>query len=256
VDGQPAQAAPGRTMSVPERPAGAAEPFNEVLVSFLQGCGVGRLRALEIAAEVAPGMAGSPSKADVSDLLLSLVGRCVDDTHPITYVSVPVTTGRAYLEWQIRQGGGADDPARPAPEAPPEVVAANRRRAGEVVGRLRARVPGLVIDPSRLVHIDGWTQADYHAFWLRVIDKYAESIVFVDGWQYSVGCTIEFAEAIRLALRTLTEHFRPLDYTSGVRLIRTALREYAAARVNSVRLRRSLDAAERAVSAKAAAPRR
>jgi len=100
-----------------------------------------------------------------------------------------------------------------------------------------------------LIDIDSWQQSDYHAFWLKVIDKYADRLVFVDGWQYSVGCTIEFAEAVRVHLPTLTEHCERFDVDSGLRLVRTALQEYTAARVDAIPLRRALETAEKAAAA-------
>ena len=242
------QMAPRPATSVPMNHPGAVEPYGDVLVSFLQGCGVGRPAAVAVSSEVAPGRYERLSKTELADLLLSLAGRCVDDRHPVIYVSVPVTTGPAYLEWCMRHLDGSRDAKESTSVVVPEVVATNRDRAHQVVERVRARLPGLVIDPSRLVDIDGWEQRDYHAFWIRVIGKYADSVVVVDGWQYSVGCTIEFAEAIRLGLHTMTEHFESLYADTGMQLIRAAIREYAVARVDSARLRDSLHVVERAAT--------
>jgi len=51
----------------------------------------------------------------------------------------------------------------------------------------------MVIDPSSLVDMTAGSKADYHAFWLQS-SQHADELLFIDGWQYSVGCTIEFAE--------------------------------------------------------------
>lgn len=238
---------PSSRTSVPMNDPGAGEPYGDVLVSFLQGCGVDSPEAMAVSSEVAPGVYERLNKAELGDLLLSLVGRCVDDRHPVSYVSVPVTTGPAYLEWRMRHLNNSLD-AEESTSVVPEVVATNRERAHQVVERVRTRLPGLVIDPSRLVDIDDWEQSDYHAFWIRVIGEYADSVIFVDGWQYSVGCTIEFAEAVRLGLYTMTENLESLHIDTGLRLIRTAIEEYAVARIDPSRLRHSLDVVETAAT--------
>jgi hypothetical protein len=73
----------------------------------------------------------------------------------------------------------------------------------------------MVIDPSRLADVPGWEQADYHAFWTKVIDQHADKVIFLDGWQYSDGCTIEFAKAVQLGLPRLTEYLMPLNVAAG-----------------------------------------
>jgi hypothetical protein len=111
-----------------------------------------------------------------------------------------------------------------------------------------------VIDPSSLIDISGWGQKDYHAFWVGVIDQYAERILFLDGWQYSDGATTEFIAAIRLGLPTFTEHLSPLTVDDGKDLLRVAIEEYESVGLDPKLLRRSLNAADQVVPA--ARPRR
>ena len=233
-------------MSVPETRLAAGGPYRDVLVSFLEGCGVAEEDALRIVREIPLGANDQLSKTEIADLLLSLVGRGVDDRHPVTYVSVPITTGRGYLDWCIRHSDGSR-PSTKAWAVRQEVSQANRRHAREVIVRLRMQLSGMIIDPSRLVDIDDWKQSDYHTFWLKVIGRYVDKLIFVDGWQYSVGCTTEFAEGARLGLPLFTEHCRQLDVSSGLSLVRAALEEYQAAHVDSTPLRRALQLAEKAV---------
>lgn len=234
-------------MSIPQSVSATDGPYHDVLVSFLKGCGVAEEKAGRIIREVAPEPADQLNKTEISDLLLSLVGRGVDDRHPVTYVSVPITTGRAYLDWCIRHPDSSRRTTR-AWVVRQEVSDANRRHARDVIGKLRARLPGMVIDPSSLVDIDHWKQADYHAFWLKVISKHADELLFIDGWQYSVGCTIEFAEGVRLSLPLLTERREQFDVDAGLRLIYKALQEYSDARIDSTPLRGALETAEKAAT--------
>jgi hypothetical protein len=146
-----------------------------------------------------------------------------------------------------RHDGAPADPVRAQADRN-GVVAHNRRRAYETAARLRTTLHGMVIDPSRFADIPGWEQADYHAFWIMVIEQYAEKMFFLDGWQYSVGCTIEFGTAVQLGLPMLTSHLAPLDAPLGEQLVLAAINEYATAGLDPEPLRRALSIAENAAS--------
>jgi hypothetical protein len=175
------------------------ELSKNVLLSLVESCGIVGPRAADISRHFAA-TGRQSSTAESADLLLDLVGRCADERHPVAYLSVPLTTGHAYIECNARR----DD-----------TKADNKRRAHEAAQRLRAFLSDMVIDPSRLADVPGWEQADYHAFWTKVIDQHADKVIFLDGWQYSDGCTIEFAKAVQLGLPRLTEYLMPLNVAAG-----------------------------------------
>ena len=215
----------------------------QVLMSLVASCGIVGEDAANISAEFAATARQTLSKAEVTDLLIALIGRCADDRYPISYLCVPITTGRAHIEWHAQHGHTPDVVGR-SRAGRKGTMAANRRRGRETADRLRAILTGTVIDPSRLADVPGWEQTDYHFFWTRVIERYAEKVLFSDGWQYSVGCVIEFAKAVQLGLPTLTEHLIPLDATAGKRLVRAAIDEYDAVGLNAEALRQSLSIAD------------
>jgi hypothetical protein len=231
--------------------SGARPPLGrlagDVLPSLVAGCGIAGDQAADIVARFAASVPPYPSTSEAADLLRALVGLCADDKHPFAYLSVPVTTGRAYLELYA-ENGQEPDAARRSQDAREAARSDNERRAYAAAKRLRMILAGTVIDPSRLADVPGWAQADYHAFWISVIDEYAEKAYFLDGWNYSVGCTTEFACAVELGLPTFTEHLGPLSMSSGRRLIETAIDEYVEAGLDPELLRRSLVAAEKAAA--------
>ena len=175
--------------------SGARPPLGrlsgDVLPSLVAGCGVVGGEAADIVARFAESVPREPSTSQAADLLLALVGLCADSKHPFVYLSVPITTGRAYLEWYAENGRGPAGASR-SQDARKVARSDNERRAHAAADRLRIILAGTVIDPSRLVDVPGWAQANYQAFWLSVLDKYAENVYFLDGWHYSVGCTTEF----------------------------------------------------------------
>jgi len=125
------------------------------------------------------------------------------------YVSSPITTGRRLT-------------ARDTAEARDEARRENLAHSREVVGRLRSVLEGVVIDPAAMEDQPGWTQCDYRTLWVRVIERYVCKAVFVDDWQYSKGCALEFLACVRLHIPTLTERLAPISPAEGQELIRSA----------------------------------
>jgi len=206
----------------------AATKHGEVVFSLVHSCGIVGQDAYDISAEFTEPFERASSKYDATEVLLSVVARCGDARHPFAYLSVPLTTGRAYIEQRARYARVGVDDAKEIQAERRRTVSSNRSRAYEAAKRLRANMRGMVIDPSRFGDVPGWGQSDYHEFWVNVIGRFAEEVFFLDGWQYSVGCTIEFSTAIRLGLPTLTTEFVALNAATGSELVHAAVREYVA----------------------------
>ncbi len=225
----------------------ARGPHRDVVTSLVHSCGITGPDAGHIRSEFAEPYRQAHNSTEDTAVLLSVVGRCADDRHPFAYLSVPLTTGHAFIELLTQHNGGTADPERVRADRN-SAVAHNRRRAYKAAARIRAISSGMVIDPSRFADVPGWEQPDYHAFWVMVIEQYAEKIFFLDGWQYSVGCTIEFGKAIQLGLPMLTNQLVPLDAAAGRKLVLAAIDEYAAAGLDPEPLRDALSIAENAAS--------
>jgi hypothetical protein len=215
----------------------SAATDGDVVLSLVQSCGVAGQDAHAISTEFAGPYGRAGSKQELIDVLLSVVRRCGDARHPFAYLSVPLTTGRAYIELRARKAKTGELDAGEFQAERRRTVEHNRRRAYEAAKRLRANVRGMVIDPSRMIDVPGWEQRDYHRFWTSVIDQFAEEVFFLDGWQYSVGCTIEFSTAIKLGLPTLTTEFGGLNASIGRQLVYAAVQEYAEIGLDSKPLR-------------------
>lgn len=176
--------------------------------TFLSGLGIDRDRALSAAASFdltsAEPAVLRPQLLDLAAVVGARDGECV-------YVSTPITTGRHHLH--------ARDDLRH------EVISGNLERAKVVVESVRAGRAELVIDPTGLEDVPGWAQEDYHDLWVAVIARFARTVIFVDDWQYSVGCTKEFTAAYERALPIFSQDLRPLRYDEGRRLLGAAAAE-------------------------------
>lgn len=120
----------------------------------------------------------------------------------ILYLSGPVTTGRRLVD-ALRRG-----------DAPHSVIADNLAALHAAAVALRATTHTIVIDPSPLL-VDHWSQDDYMALWTGLIDRHAGEVRFMPGWEYSLGCTKEFAHATRVAVPTFQFEGAPIDLHAG-----------------------------------------
>jgi hypothetical protein len=159
--------------------------------------------------------------------LLNVLGSVVVD-HSGVYVSTPITSGRRLANWS----GGRDvdvDLSHPETyqEFLREVLRPNSEHARKIVKKLRSSFPKALIDPTALKDIEGWVQDDYRVLWAKVIEQYADTAVFLDGWQYSNGCAYEFFVANRLDPQPsiLSETLEPLTLDEGTRLVQSAICE-------------------------------
>lgn len=131
------------------------------------------------------------------------------------YVSTPITTGHDYLIWL------AENPDRTGAAAAAHqrsTVRSNLARAEPLVAAVRAAALGAqVIDPTQLKSIPTWAQADYHRYWAEVIERAVSRVVFADGWQYSIGCTVEFAVATMHDLPLFDARLQVMYPADGIR---------------------------------------
>ena len=151
------------------------------------------------------------------------------DGETACYCSAPVTSGKRYIDWLKRIGKNfADIDAAHADYHEhhfQEVIAPNRAHAQRIIQKLRTERGQVVIDPTAIPYIEGWTQHDWRSFWQRVIERYVRTAFFIDDWQYSNGCVYEFWVAHKKGIPTLDEKGRALTLEAGITLIEKALAE-------------------------------
>lgn len=80
----------------------------------------------------------------------------------------------------------------------------------------------LVITPAPFT-APGWTQPEYLAFWETLLRTRIKSVWFNRNWQFSNGCTFEFAVAQDAQLPTRDHEGNPLDIDMALELIKEAI---------------------------------
>jgi len=132
---------------------------------------------------------------------LELIGTVIEKRSAI-YLSTPITTPKRFRG-----------------------VESNRTEVQRLVQSLRNKFSRVVINPTALNDLPGWTQDDYRVFWARVIENYADIVVFSDGWQYSNGCAFEFLIAYKNRIQMLDVRQHPLTLDKGIKLITSGINE-------------------------------
>ena len=136
------------------------------------------------------------------------------------YISTPITTGPLFVEWtaQNRQILEGINDAEYQTLFKAEVILPNVQRAASIIEKLRWQLTGSLINPTGL-NVPGWPQYYYHLFWTEVLRQFAQRVIFLNGWEYSRGCTIEFKVAQECGIDCIDEALFPINILEGVKLI-------------------------------------
>jgi hypothetical protein len=181
----------------------------------------------------------------LASAMLAVYGSVTRETKAC-YCSCPITSGLRHLKWvdiTTRSLANIDEATllQRADHAQ-NVVTPNLLHAQQVVDQLRRRLKEVVIDPTAMPALAGWTQGDWRAFWTDVIERYVSTAYFLDGWQFSSGCVHEFFVSRRAGLTTLSENGSPLVTSDGIILIGRAIKYIEEHAGNSVFLRTTFSA--------------
>ncbi|MEO0649229.1 MAG: DUF4406 domain-containing protein, partial [Planctomycetota bacterium] len=141
------------------------------------------------------------------------------------YVSQPITSGQTFVDW-LAERGSRLEPGSPERDESfrAGVMLPNLQRAAGLVETLRWREGCAVIDPSSL-DVPAFEQNEYHRFWVAVLERFVRRVVFLNGWEHSNGCCIEYRTAAELGLECVDETFGDLPLELGIARIEAALDE-------------------------------
>jgi hypothetical protein len=155
------------------------------------------------------------------------------------YASSALTSGeRAYS--QLKELGFAkfselDEPHRTA------LLKGNVEGAVAFARRLRDQLKGeLVISPGPY-SAPGWTQAEYLDFWEQLIRTRVKAVYFNEGWEYSNGCTFEFAIALERGVPTFDSRLQPLSAEVAILRVESAARDVQGRGFDPQQLRTNLE---------------
>lgn len=146
----------------------------------------------------------------------------------IIYISTPINTGDKYIQWYKNHGKILKDNYKEYEnEKKMMVIQPNIIRTKEFVKRLRKRVNKVVIDPTTFeIHNEDWSQDDFYDFWSSVIKELVNEIIFIDGWEYSIGCCYELLAAIKNNKKIYNEDMQQLTLKECIVKISNSFKAY------------------------------
>jgi hypothetical protein len=110
--------------------------------------------------------------------------RGVLQPHSAVYVSAPITSGRRFIDWlaSFRTLHVAATPEEYQREHAEHVIGANRESIRALMAEVKSQYRVPVIDPTSVGDLPSWTQNDYRAAWASIIEAFAKTVIFDDGW--------------------------------------------------------------------------
>jgi hypothetical protein len=117
----------------------------------------------------------------------------------------------------------------------------NVKSAQDFAACVREKLGGktLVITPAPF-SAPGWTQPEYLAFWEQLLRTRISSSWFKSDWQYSNGCTFEFAVSVDAGLPTFDHKGNSLSLRQGTQLIEAAIRDLNSSGFDTTKLQENL----------------
>jgi hypothetical protein len=97
----------------------------------------------------------------------------------------------------------------------------------------------MVITPAPF-SAPGWTQPEYLAFWETLLRTRIRSVWLNRNWQFSNGCTFEFAVAQDAGLPTFDQEGDTVDRSEGIELMSVAIRTLETEGFDTSKLRENL----------------
>lgn len=147
------------------------------------------------------------------------------------YCSSDITTGKRFYYQVLRQYGvrSEEDLRRKLGEqefkkVQTELIQANVARGVEFAEKLRERGLVNVVTPGPFF-ASGFDQQHYLYLWEWFIKKKVYEVRFNYEWEYSNGCTFEYAVAARKGIPRLDHEGSPLDLEQAIERVEAALSE-------------------------------
>lgn len=144
----------------------------------------------------------------------------------MVYVSTPINTGKRYIDLLSSVDENLDSLEFEKLRAK-IVVEPNILNAKEIVDDIRKSSNKIIIDPTTLENdILQWSQEEFYYFWDKVIEVLIKQIIFLDGWEYSLGCCYELLSAIEHNVEIYTQDIMTITVSEAVLKIHKSIDAY------------------------------
>lgn len=151
----------------------------------------------------------------------------------LAYVSTAITTGRRMWEAVFAHGFKTPDELKVAQPAllRDAIIVPNIRDGSDLARQIASRVDQPVVAPAIFeARPQRWSQDEYMAMWLRMIEESVHWMYMAPGWEYSNGGTEEYLHSVQMGLGFRTRFLiEPLNPDGTQLAINTAIDKIGAA---------------------------
>lgn len=161
-----------------------------------------------------------PEGTTLQEVILQTWLSAFGDTK-VSYISGPITTGPRFIEWFETEGKYLQ-PEEFSAEKRKKVIQPNSNDIIKEAERIRAFWPVTVVEPASFF-IREWSQEDYLELWTKFIETHVDRLLFMSGWETSVGCVIEYCRAVEHGKERLTLDGAPIAIDRAVALVEKTL---------------------------------
>lgn len=131
----------------------------------------------------------------------------------VIYVSTPINTGLRYINWYVLNKKTKNINNHDREKNKHElVVKPNIKNAKNKIENIKKKINKILVDPTNLENDDlNWSQEEFYEFWDKFIEKIVNKAIFLDGWEYSIGCCVEMLSAIKNNIPIMDERLKPIS---------------------------------------------
>lgn len=146
----------------------------------------------------------------------------------ITYISTPINTGEKFIRWYNSIGKTLIQNSKEYEEEKyRSVIEPNMISAKEYIKEFRRRHNKVVIDPTTFEDKTlKWSQDDFYSFWSNVIKELVNEVIFLDGWEYSIGCCYELVAAVEKKINIYSQDMNRLTIDECVTKLNNSVKIY------------------------------
>lgn len=144
----------------------------------------------------------------------------------VTYVSTPINTGKRYLDWYVNSGKNLKE-SEFNNQKEEMVIQPNIRNARLRIEEIRKSTNKIIIDPTTFEILTlNWSQDQFYQFWDKVIKSIISEIIFLDEWEYSLGCCHELLSAIEHNVNIKSQDMERMSIDDAVARINSSMDLY------------------------------
>ena len=145
----------------------------------------------------------------------------------VVYISTPINTGRKYIDWYLSACKTINN-SDLVEQRRKMVINHNIKNAKLCIEKIRKDTKKVIIDPTTFENEGlNWSQEEFYLFWDKVIKVLIDEIIFLDGWEYSIGCCNELLSAIKYNVCIKSQNMKPMNLHSAILLIHKSIDLYS-----------------------------